>query len=196
MSAYVGAILVAPQQDAANDIQLQDFLGNRGPLLAASWLLMLVCGLAWLLLVTGLRGRVEPGFARDLMVAAAVAGQAVAWAGASLDAAFAAPTSRAVPLPVYEAFGEAGHLAMAAGTAATGLALIGLSRCATPQLWGTTMSRATAVAGAILVLAAVIGPVSAPVYALWLLLAAIQLLRSAPSASVTTAPGVAAPSSS
>lgn len=75
------------------------------------------------------------------------------------------------------AFGEAGHLAAAAGTAAAGLALLGLSRAAAVGLWSTPVARGTGAAGVLLIAAAVIGPVSIAAYALWLLIISVLLLR-------------------
>jgi hypothetical protein len=82
------------------------------------------------------------------------------------------------PLPVYQAFGEAGHLAIATGTATTGLALLGLaSATGHSRFWSTSISRGTTAAGVLLILTAVVGPVSIPVYALWLLTISVLLLR-------------------
>jgi hypothetical protein len=178
LATYAAAVLIAPKQDLTNRAQLQAFLEDNGRWQALAWLLMLVTGLCWLLFVVGLR-RLLPGSpGRDLFAAAAIVGQAATWVGASLNTAAAPPDARDIPLPVYQAFGEAGHLAIAAGTAATGLALLGLARATgKSRLWSTSISRGTTLAGALLILTAVIGPVSIPVYTLWLLTISILLLR-------------------
>jgi hypothetical protein len=176
---YAAAVLVAPKQDLTSRAQLHAFLEDNGRWQAVAWLLMVVSGLAWLVFVVGLRRLLPAGPGRDLFTAAAVAGQAATWAGASLNTAAAPPDARGLSLPVYAAFGEAGHLAVATGTAATGLALLGLARAAaTSGLWSSAVSRGTTTAGILLVVAAVVGPVSVPVYALWLLILSILLLAS------------------
>lgn len=184
VAGLVAAVLLAPHQDVTTSAQLHAFLEDRGWLQALDWLLMLACGLAWLVFVVGLRRLLPDGHGRDLFTMAVVAGQAATWAGASLNTAAAAPESHNVSLAVYMAFGEAGHLALAAGTAATGLALVALSRAAAKaRVLPTAMTRATAVVGLVLIVAAVIGPISIPTYALWLLAVSVLLLRSANTAS-------------
>jgi hypothetical protein len=176
---FIAAILVAPKQDVTTPTQLHVFLKGNGVLLAVAWVLTLVWGLTWLLFVVGLRRLLPESHGRDLFTAAAVAGQAATWAGVSLNTATAPSGAHGVTLPVYEAFGEAGHLAMAAGTAATGLALIGLARAAAAAgYWSATTTRATAVAGSVLIVTAVIGPISIPIYVMWLLGTSILLLRA------------------
>ena len=174
---YAAAVLLTPKQDLDTSAQLQAFLEQNGRWQLLAWLLMLVSGLCWLLFVLGLR-RLLPGSAgSDLFTAAAIVGQAATWVGASLNTAGAPPGARGIPLPVYQAFGEAGHLAIAAGTAATGLALLGLAAASTrSRLWSTWIGRVTALAGTVLILTAVIGPVSIPVYSLWLLIISILML--------------------
>jgi hypothetical protein len=185
---YAAAVLVAPKQDLTTRAQLHAFLEDNGRWQAVAWLLMVLTGLAWLVLVVGLR-RLLPGSPdRDLFTAAAVAGQAATWAGASLNTAAAPPAAHSLSLPVYQAFGEAGHLAVATGTAATGLALLGLARAAaTSGLWSSAVSRGTTTAGVLLIVAAVVGPVSVPVYALWLLIISILLLASSRTSRNATA---------
>ena len=185
---YAGAVLLAPKHDLNSDAQLHAFLEDTGRWQAVAWLLMVVTGLAWLVFVVGLRHLLPGSPGRDLFTAAAIAGQAATWAGASLNTAAAPPPARGLSLPVYVAFGEAGHLAVATGTAATGLALLGLARAAaTCGLWPTTVNRGTTIAGVVLLVAAVIGPVSIPVYALWLLTISILLLLRSRSTSVNAA---------
>lgn len=178
LATYAAAVLLAPKQDLTTRAQLHTFLEDNGRWQALVWLLMLVTGLCWLLFVVGLR-RLLPGSpGRDLFAAAAIVGQAATWAGASLNTAAAPPDARGISLPVYQAFGEAGHLAIAAGTAATGLALLGLARATgNSRLWSGSISRGTTLASVLLMLTAVIGPVSTSVYALWLLTISILMLR-------------------
>jgi hypothetical protein len=176
--------MVAPKQDLTNNAQLSAFLEDNGWRQAVAWLLTLAYGLTWLVFVVGLGRQLPDTHGRDLFTTAAVAGQAATWAGVSLNTATAPGTTHGVTLPVYEAFGEAGHLAFAAGTAATGLAMIGLARAAVAGgLWSITTTRLTAFAGTVLIVTAVIGPISIPVFVAWLLVVSILLLRSAPSAS-------------
>ena len=176
---FAAAVIVRPNRDLTTQAQLETFLEDNGRWQAVAWLLMLLTGLAWLVFVVGLRRVLPASHGRDLFVAAALAGQAATWAGASLNTAAAPADAHGLSLPVYEAFGEAGHLAVATGTAATGLALVGLARAAmNTGLWPTIISRATTIAGVLLIVAAVIGPVSVPVYALWLLIISVLLLRS------------------
>ena len=166
--------------------QLHAYLEDNGSRQALAWVLTLASGLAWLLFVVGLRRLLPDSHGRDLFTVAALAGQGATWAGTSLSTAAAPPAARAVSLPVYEAFGEAGHLAVAAGTAATGLAFVGLARAvAQTRLWSKTGVRITAVAGALLVIAAVVGPVSVPVYVLWLLGCSILLVRAGAKSSTS-----------
>jgi hypothetical protein len=184
LAAFIAAILVAPKQDLTTGEQLRGFLADNGWRQAVAWLLTLAYGLTWLLFVVGLRRLLPDAHGRDLFTAAALAGVATTWAGTSLNTATAPHNAHGVTLPVYEAFGEAGHLAVAAGTAATGLAMIGLARAAVAGgLWSTTTTRLTAIAGAVLIATAVVGPISIPVFVLWLLAVSILLLRSGPSAS-------------
>lgn len=175
---FVAAVLVAPKQDLTTRAQLEAFLADNGRWQALTWLLMLATGLAWLLFVAGIRRLMPDGPGRDLFTIAAIAGQAATWAGASLNTAAAPADAHGLSLPVYQAFGEAGHLAVAAGTAATGLALLGLARATVrADLWSPTVSRATTVAGVLLILTAVIGPLSIPVYVLWLITISVLLVR-------------------
>jgi hypothetical protein len=178
LATYAAAVLLAPKQDLTTRAQLQAFLEENGRWQALAWLLMLMTGLSWLVFVLGLRQLLPGSHGRDLFTAAAVVGQAATWAGASLNTAAAPPDAGGISLPVYQAFGEAGHLAIAAGTAATGLALLGLARATgNSRHWSASTRHGTTFAGVLLMLTAVIGPVSIPVYALWLLTISILLLR-------------------
>ncbi len=177
LATFAATVLVAPKQDLSSSAQLHAFLDENGRWQAVAWLLSVAGGLTWLVFVVGLRHLLPGGASRDVFTAAAVAGQAATWVGASLVTAAAPSAAHNLSLPVYVAFGEAGHLAAAAGTAATGLALLGLSRAAPIGLWSTTVSRGTAIAGVVLIAAAIIGPVSIPAYALWLLIISVLLLR-------------------
>ena len=176
----VAAQLVGARDDVRSQGSLHAFLDEHAARLFFAWVLTVLAGLAWLIFVSGMRRMLPGGGARDLFVAAGVAGQAVGWAGASLGTAAAGPDSRDLPLSVYNAFGEAAHLASAAGVAATGLALIGLgaaaSGSATAVLPGL-LTRLTTAAGVLLIMTAVIGPISLPVTVLWLLTIGIVLLR-------------------
>ena len=189
LTTFAAAVLVAPKQDLSSSAQLLVFLDDNGRWQALAWLLSVASGLGWLVFVVGLRHLLPDGVSRDVFTGAAVAGQAATWVGASLDTAAAPSAAHNLSLPVYVAFGEAGHLAAAAGTAATGLALLALSRAAADGgLLSTTVARGTAVAGIVLVAAAVIGPVSIPAYALWLLIISVLLLRRPGRTSLSPLP--------
>ena len=180
--SYAAAVLVAPKQDLTTRGQLHNFLEHNGRWQAVAWLLMLLSGLTWLLFVIGLRRLLPASYGRDLFTAAALAGQAATWTGASLNTAAAPADTHGLSLPAYQALGEAGHLAIAAGTAATGLALLGLARAGRNSgLWSAAISRGTTITAILLIVAAVIGPVSIPAYALWLLIISILLLASNPT---------------
>jgi hypothetical protein len=176
----VAAQLVGARTDVGSQASLQVFLDHHGARLFVAWVLTVLGGLAWLGLITGMRRLLPGGGARDLFVAAGVAGQAIGWAGASLGTAAAAPDARDIPLSVYNAFGEAAHLASAAGIAATGLALIGLGAAASgalPVALPRFVARLTTAAGVLLILTGPIGPISLPVNVFWLLTLSIVLLR-------------------
>jgi hypothetical protein len=114
-----------------------------------------------------------------VFVVAAVCAQAVAWTGASIGTANAPPEARDVALAVFNAFREAGHLAAAAGTAALGLSLLALARAASRTTgWSPLFARVTSAVGVVLVLGAVVGPVSFRVLVLWELGTYIMLLRT------------------
>jgi hypothetical protein len=182
LAALTAAVMVAARQDMHSQAALHAFLTSHGPQLFFAWVFVVLAGFAWLILTVLLRRVLAAGVGRDLFVAAMVAGQGLTLTGASLAAAAAPPEARDIPLPVYNAFVEAGHLAGAAGSAATGLAFLALAAAvasaATPLLsrWWTV---ATRVAGGVLIVAAVAGPVRLPVTAAWLLVTGIVLTRSA-----------------
>ena len=97
----------------------------------------------------------------------------------SLGTAAAVPDAHQIPLPVFNAFGEAAHLASVAGTAAIGLALLGLAAAvrSAPGLLPGWFGWLTAGVGVLLIPASVAGPVSMPVTWLWLLVLGTLLLR-------------------
>jgi hypothetical protein len=187
LAALATAVIVGARPDVHSQAALRAFLTGHGPQLFFGWVFAVLAGFAWLILTVLLRRVLAASLGRDLFVAAMVAGQALTITGASLAAAAAPPDARDIPLSVYNAFIEAGHLAGAAGTAATGLALLALAAAvaagATPLLsrWWTV---ATRVAGIVLIVAAVAGPVTLPVTAAWLLITGIVLARSAKPASL------------
>jgi hypothetical protein len=179
VGSMVAAVLVANPQDVGNQAALQTYLQRNGDHLAIAWLIGAVGGLAWLVFVIGLRRLLTAGAGRDLFVVAAVCAQAMAWTGASIGTANAPPEAREVPLAVFNAFREAGHLAGAAGTAAVGLSLLGLAMATSRTTgWSPLFVRVTSALGVLLVLAAVIGPVTVPVLVLWELGTCILLLRT------------------
>jgi hypothetical protein len=83
------------------------------------------------------------------------------------------------PLPVYTALGQAGHLAGAAGVAATGLALTGLAFTMPLRrtAWARSLARITMGAGILLMRTAPVGPVSLPVLALWTAATSVTAFR-------------------
>jgi hypothetical protein len=183
VTTLVAALAVAARPDLASDSELHAFLADNGPRLLAGWALTLLSGLAWLVLIAGLRSLLPPSPARDLFTLAAGVGQAATFLGASLIAASAPPGAREITLPVFTAFGEVAHLANASGTAATGLALFALASAAAAsplRPWPDVFIRVTRWTGAILIPTAVIGPVSLPAWALWTLATSLYLLRRAP----------------
>lgn len=177
----VTAQLVGARTDVRSQASLQASLDDNAVRMFIAWVLTVLGGLAWLGLITGMR-RMLPGCgARDLFLAAGVAGQAMGWAGASLSTAAAAPDARDIPLSVYHAIGEAAHLASAAGVAATGLALIAFGAAASgalPTVLPRLVTRLTTAAGVLLILTGPIGPISLPVTAFWLLTISVVLLRA------------------
>lgn len=179
VGSLAAAVLVANPQDVGSQVALQSYLQRDSDHLAIAWLIGAVGGLAWLGFVVGLRRLLSAGVGRDLFVVAAVAAQAMAWTGASLGTASAPPEARDVPLAVFDAFREAGHLAGAAGTAAVGLSLLGLAMAASRTTGRSPLFvRVTSAVGVVLVLAAVIGPVTVPVLLFWELGTCIMLLRT------------------
>jgi hypothetical protein len=182
LATLSAAVIVGTRQDVHSQEALPAFLSGHGPQLLFAWVFTVLAGFAWLMLTIGLRRMLPDCAGRDLFVAAMVTGQALTLTGASIGAAGAPPEARDIPLAVYNAFTEAGHLAGAAGTAATGLAFIALAVAITstaapvmPRWWTV----ATRVAGIVLIMAAVAGPVILPVTAAWLLVTGIVLARSA-----------------
>jgi hypothetical protein len=182
LALLVAAVLVAAPEDVRIQAALQGYLDRAEGRMLLAWILGVLAGLAWLCLVVALRRMLPRGGGRDLFMAAAIAGQAAAWAGVSLGTAAAVPDAHQIPLPVFTAFGEAAHLAGAAATAAMGLALLGLAAAIRsgaaplPQWFGWL----TAGAGVLLIPAAVVGPLSLPVTWLWLLTLGTLLLRRPP----------------
>jgi hypothetical protein len=182
LALLAAAVLVAAPEDVHTQAALPGYLDRAEGRMLLAWILSVLAGLAWLCLVVALRRMLPHGGGRDLFVAAAVSGQAAAWSGVSLGAAAAVPDAHQIPLPVFTAFGEAAHLAGAAATAAMGLALLGLAaavrsgRAPLPRWFGWL----TAGVGVVLIPAAVIGPVSLPVTALWLLALGTLLLAKPP----------------
>ena len=177
----LAALLVLTREDVYTQSALRDYLARDGGRMAAAWVFALLSGLAWLGFVAPMRRLLPTSGGRDLFVVAAVAGQATSWAGVSLATGAAPAEARDVPLAVFHAFDEAGHLAGAAGTAALGLAFVGAAtagrRPSSPRLlprWFWTM---TFVVGVLLIPAAVAGPVALPLTWLWLLVAGMLLLR-------------------
>lgn len=185
VTSMAAALLVANPQDVSTQAALQSYLESNGGHLAVAWLIGAVGGLAWLAFVVGLRRLVSAGVGRDVFVVAAVCAQAMVWTGASLDTADAPPEARGVPIAVFNAFREAGHLAGAVGTAAAGLSLVGLAVAASRTAgWSRLFVRLTSAAGGLLVVAAVIGPVTVPVLVLWQISTCILLLRTSNRTSV------------
>ncbi len=123
----VAAVLVAAPEDVHTQAALRGYLDRAEGRMLLAWILSVLAGLAWLCLAVALRRLLPRGGGRDLFVAAVIAGQAAAWAGVSLGTAAAAPDAHQIPLSVFNALGEAAHLAGAAATAAMGLALLGLA---------------------------------------------------------------------
>jgi hypothetical protein len=178
----VAAALVAATEDIHAQAALAGYLDRAEGRMLGSWILAVLAGLAWLSLVVAVRQMLPRGGGRDLFVVAAVSGQAAAWAGVSLGTAAAVPDAHQIPLPVFNAFGEAAHLAGAAGTAAIGLALLGLAAAVRsgPGPLPGWFGWLTAGVGVLLIPASVAGPVSLPVTWLWLLVLGTLLLRRPP----------------
>ena len=179
VATLVAGVLLDTRTDVHTQNALHSFLDDSGSRLFIAWVFLLVSGLAWLGVVVGLRSLLPRGGATDLFVIGAALGQALVWCGASTDTAAAAPNAHDLPLAVFNALTEAAHLTTAAGIAVTGLALIGLAQVRATSLWHRAFARGTAAVGVILVLGAVIGPLSLPVLALWMLTASILLLSAA-----------------
>jgi hypothetical protein len=179
-------IVVGARPDIADQAALGAHLEADGTRLFLAWLIMTVSGLAWLCFVVGIRACVPDGVGRDVFTLAAVAAQAATWIGSALETANAPQGAHDVPLSVYTAFGEAGHLAGAAGIAATGLALTGLASAMRLRAagWPQYFARLTAVAGILLILTAPIGPASLPVLVLWTAAASVTALRLPGAANV------------
>src|SRR4051794_868528 len=86
----IAAVLVAVPEDVHTQAALQEYMDRAGGRMLLGWMLGVLSGLVWLCFVVGLRRMLPSGGGRDLFVVAAVAGQAMAWAGASLGTAAAA----------------------------------------------------------------------------------------------------------
>ncbi|GAB3307813.1 hypothetical protein GCM10027451_16190 [Geodermatophilus aquaeductus] len=181
LGTSLGALVVARIEDVTTQAELADYLERAGGRLLVAWFLFVLSGLAWLVFAVGVRRLLPAGGARDLFLAAVVAGQAASWAGASLATAAAPAEAHDMPLSVYNAFGEAAHLAQAAGTAAVGVALVAAAtatrRSAAPALLPGWLGLVTLVVGVILVPASVIGPVALPLTWVWLIVVAVLLIR-------------------
>lgn len=177
----LASLFVLTREDVGTQAALRDYLARASGRMAAAWVFAVLSGLAWLGFVAAMRRLLPTSGGRDLFVAAAVAGQATSWAGVSLASAAAPAEAREVPLAVFHAFGEAGHLAGAAGTAALGLALVGAASAGRRPSASRVLPRwfwaMTSVVGVLLVPAAVAGPVALPLTWLWLLGVALLLLR-------------------
>jgi hypothetical protein len=187
LGAVVAAPLVAMREDPRTQPALQAYLDRMEVRLFSAWVLCGVAAIAWLCLALGVRRMLPPSAGRDFFLALVPAAQVALWTGSSLDVATVRAEARGVPLSVHYAFTNAGHSVTVAGTAFTGLALLGLARAlrATPVLGSRLFRRLTAVAGVLLVPAGA-GPVSWAVTILWLLVIGAVLLRS-PSLPATTA---------
>jgi hypothetical protein len=174
----IAAVLVAVPEDVHTQAALQEYTDRAGGRMLLGWMLGVLSGLAWLCLVVGLRRMLPSGGGRDLFVVAAVAGQAMAWAGASLGVAAAAADARQIPLSVFNVLGDAAHLAGTAAAAATGLALLGLAAAvrSVPADLPRWFGWLTVGLGVVLLVVGTIG-VSAPVTSLWLLTVGTLLLR-------------------
>jgi hypothetical protein len=178
LGAVVAGPLVAMREDPQTQHALQAYLDRMEVRLFLAWVLAGVAAIAWVCLALGLRRMLPPSVGRDFFLALIPAAQVALWVGSSLDAATTRPVARDVPLPVHYAFTDAGHSAVVAGTAFSGLALLGLASAlkATPVVGSRWFRRLTAVAG-VLLLPAGAGPVSWGVTILWLLLTGAVLLR-------------------
>lgn len=179
LTTLVLGVVLGARPDMADQSALAAFLETNGNRLFLAWLLTTVSGLAWICFIVGIRAHVPNGAGRDVFTLAAVAGQAATWIGAALETATAPEGARDVPLSVYTALGEAGHLAEAAGIAATGLGLIGLASAMRmrPAGWPHSLAGLSTAVGILLMLTAPIGPVSLPVLALWTAVASVTAFR-------------------
>ena len=179
LSTFVLGVLASNRPDIPDQPALGAFLDTGGTRLFIAWLITTVAGLAWLCFILGMRALLPPGFGRDLFTLAAVAGQTATWIGSALDTATAPRVAHDVPLSVYTAFGEAGHLAGATGIAATGLALTALASAmrTQPTHWPRLLPGLTTAAGILLILTGPIGPASLPILVLWTGLVCVVTLR-------------------
>jgi hypothetical protein len=171
-------VALAGRPNLATPTDLHDFLADNGPRLFVGWAVTTVSGAAWLVFVAGMRTLLPRSLERDLFTYTALAGQVCAWVGAALATAAVPEGARELSLPTFLAIDEAAHLTSATGLGLTGLALIcvaasGTAGVAVPR-W---FVRVTWVAGVLIALGAVIGPVSIPVLALWMLTAGLVLAR-------------------
>jgi predicted small integral membrane protein len=179
LATLVAGVVVGARPDIASQSALSAFLETDGTRLFVAWLTINVSGLAWVCFVVGIRALLPVGLGRDLFTFAAVTGQAATWIGWALETATAPQGAHDVPLPVYTAFGEAGHLAGATGMAATGLALMGMASALRSRSvgWPRWVPGATTAAGVLLVLGAVVGPASLPVLLAWTVTMSFLLMR-------------------
>ena len=178
MVTLIAGTLLSSKPEMATRTDLHRFLEDSGSRLFVAWLITSLSALAWVVFVVGLRSILSTGPGMELFAVAAVLGQGLIWTGASLDISSAAPDARDVPFVVYNAISEAAHLTTSAGFAATGLALIGLSASTAANCWSRRFSRMTMVAGIILIIACVVGPIIFPVLVLWLAAISALLLRA------------------
>jgi hypothetical protein len=178
---WIAGTLLATRPDLTTQSALRSFLDDSGSRLFISWLVMSAFAIAWLVFVVGVKAVVKAGPGGDLFTAAAVLGVGLMWTGASVETAAAAPGAHTLPLSVYNALGEAAHLTTAAGIAATGLALVALARTTPTRAWPKAFTRGSLLAGIVLLLTGVIGPLALPVLALLMTTATVLSLRRARS---------------
>jgi len=185
---WITGTLLAATPDLTTQSALHGFLDANGPRLFVSWLVMSAFAISWLVFVLSVKVVATTGPGGVLFTAAAVMGQALMWTGASLRTAVAAPDAHTISLAVYNALAEAAHLTAAAGIAATGLALLTLARTTPTAAWPKGFTRGTFLAGIVLLLTAVIGPLTFPVLAIWIMTASVLLLRRARSTGTVIEP--------
>jgi hypothetical protein len=188
LAATVAGVVVYMPRDVTADAALAAYLEQQRSAMFIAWVLLTVSGLAWVVLAASVRSALAAGPAATTFLVAVVAGQSATWAGSAMETAATDTDAGTVPLSVYSAFHEAGHLAAAAGTASIGVALVALGLAARSS---GVLSRLTArvmlVAGVILIPAAVVGPVALPLTLIVLLVLAVGLLRPARGPDAPTA---------